>query len=513
MLGDLVFAEALMLPPGEGRSVQTLVDARGHLHIHSRPLEGAWHPDQLRQADHTERMDAARQRHPALRRWAATGRQESLAELLPTLSAPLSQCDAFYAHFHSLGLQYGPHYRGLSEVRLGDGEAARHPAARPGPRGRPAAPAPAGRLFPVAAGSADLAAGVPRRSRLYLPVQIRELIFTPGGADVHRAELYAHARLTQADHLRVSGDLTSCWTRQGQVLVVVRGLSCQAIDASGPGLDALLYGYQWEPQPLHPERHTTPLPLPLPDAARLEAVRADLLGRMGADRAEFDRLSAALAGLYSREALQGREPLPESSLLNTVRTLAEQGPGEQTRAAELWRELWARFPAYGAELQLLHRAGTTLHQRLLSPEESQLTGMKGLLEHLQTDAPSSRVGQALLQEALRDVLAEQSGPLSVLIVNAAEGFPGAALGSLLTRPGLSITLAGADAEALERAATHFGGPTPTLLVTELPAEVRYDVIVGQNAGQAAELTQGLNPGGVLLLNQALRTASVDDVIA
>ena len=127
VLGDLVFAEALILPPGEGRVVQTLVDARQGFRIHSRPASA---------------VDAAGSEAPAAEDWTLHARATlrrlgghlARQESLPTLRARCPRpypIDAFYAHFYALGLQYGPHYRGLSEVWLGAGNAQAYGVLRP----------------------------------------------------------------------------------------------------------------------------------------------------------------------------------------------------------------------------------------------------------------------------------------------------------------------------------------------------------------------------------------------
>lgn len=472
VLEDVQFAEALLLPPGEGRVVQTLLNERRHVRIVSRAPNAADPTDT--QAGVGGAGDWTQHASAGLR--PAAGRQrltQSLAELRQRCPRDVETA-AFYARFHGLGLQYGPHYRGLSEVRLGHGEAlgtlrpilAHEDGLLP--------PPVLDACFQLLLGALVSLPSAPEE-RLYLPVQLRELVFTPGDVDFHNVELYAHARLTQVDSLRVSGDL-HLLDAGGNVLVQVRGLSCQAIDAGGAGLDAMLYAYTWERQPLHAGQATVSTSLPLPDAARLSAARDDLLGRLGADRAEFERQSAVLAGLYAN---------PQSRLA----------------AEKHWQAMWARFPAYGAELQLLHHAGAG------QPGE-----LKGALEHLHADAPTSRVGHALLHGALREVLAGVDSEPSVLVVNAERCLPGAHLGGLLHRPGLRVTLAGADADALERAAAQFDGPAPETLVLApgqpraeqtLPDQ-RFDVIVGQDAAEPSALTGLLNPGGVLLLNQVVR---------
>lgn len=494
VLADVTFAEALLLPPGEGRVVQTLLDARNHLRVLSRAPNPEPGPD----------GGAAPRRE-----WTehATGTLQSAAGRAPevqSLDALRARCprdlptDELYGRFHRLGLQYGPHYRGLSEVRLGQGEAL-------------------GTLRPILAHedgllppplldacfqlllAALLSKGEVLEERLYLPVSVRELVFTPGAMDFHRTPLHAHVRLTHLDTRSVSGDLRLLAT-DGRVLARVRGLTCQAIDAAGAGLDALLSAYTWEGQALPGTPAPPREPLPLPDSGALETARDDLLARLGGDRAAFEAGSAVLAGLYAREALAAG-PVASPQAAQQVAALAGAQEGG---ADDRWRDLWRAFPAYGAELQVLRHLGTHLR------ETGQLGGaplddLRGALEGLGSDAPTARVGHALLRGALEQVLAGRTETLSVLVVNAAECLPGAHLRGLLDRPDLLVTLTGPESGALEGQAAPFGRATPRVVTHDQLGEAeQFDLIVGQDAADLDALVTLLRPAGTLLLNQPVR---------
>ncbi|MFB9994577.1 SDR family NAD(P)-dependent oxidoreductase [Deinococcus oregonensis] len=542
VLSDLTFAEALILPPGEGRVVQTLVDARHALQVHSRPAGG---------------LDAAGSDAPAPEEWTlharATlrrlgghlARQEALPMLRARCPRPYAT-DTFYAHFHALGLQYGPHYRGLTEVWLRSGTAAEGEAFG---LLRPALAHEEGLLpppvldacFQLLLGAVASLPNAPE-GRLYLPVQIRELVFMPAaGWSVPSSggPLCAHARLTHWDTARITGDLT-LMDAAGNVLAEVRGLSCQAIDNAATSLDAMLYAHTWERQPLllEPGR-AAPLTLPaLPD---LENLRADTLARIGTpqDRADFESLTARLAGLYAQTALADAPSSEESpsDLRAAAQALADavsaSGHPESGDPEALWRSVWARFPSHAAELQVLHRAGATLAARLRQPGTSALGGLAGPLDHLRSASPTVRPAHTLVAAALTRLLDARSpdeggapGPVRVLELNAAqEGWPGgltAHLAPALARAGVSLTLADADPEALERAAARAGqslSDVPATLLLDLsrpldeqldeltPEEAqKFDVLVGVDlaADASAHLRHLLAPGGVLLLERTLR---------
>ncbi|THF70281.1 SDR family NAD(P)-dependent oxidoreductase [Deinococcus sp. Arct2-2] len=540
VLSDITFAEALILPPGEGRVVQTVVDARHALHVHSRPASAAdaAGSDDAAEEDWTPHASAT------LRRLGGhLARQESLPMLRARCPRPYPT-DAFYAQFHALGLQYGPHYRGLSEVWLGAGNGEALGMLRPALAHEDGLfpPPVLDACFQLLLGAVASLPDAPE-GRLYLPVQIRELIFTPAADS--SAPLAAHARLTHWDTARITGDLT-LMDAAGNVLAEVRGLSCQAIDSAATGLDAMLYAHTWERQPLEPGQ-AAPLALTLPAQSGLEEIRADTLARIGTpqDRADFETLSARLAGLYARAALIGASE-SQSELKVAAQALADAVSGSTEIDPEtLWRSLWSRFPGHAAELQVLHRAGSTVAARLQadradplapispSPTEisnlSALDGLSGPLDHLRSASPTVRPVHTLLASALtrlldaRNLDARTSPQLvRVLELNAARnGISGgltAQLASALARPTVSLTLADADPDALDRAAARAGQSltaVPETLLLDLARPLseqwegeqqRFDVVVGVDVGAdaAANLRQLLAPGGVLLLERTQR---------
>ncbi|WP_425144795.1 type I polyketide synthase [Deinococcus sp.] len=512
-LHDLNFVEALVLPPAASRVLQTALDARHTLLVSSAaPAEldaaqgGAW----TLHAQGTLRRLAGSRPTP-----------QSLETLRAACPTPLDSAE-FYARFHALGLQYGPGFQGLEAIWLGQG-AALGALKSHAPDGLRLAPSILDACFQLLLGAVASSPEAPE-GRLYLPVQIRDLIYY----GVPHGELYGHARLTHLEDGRVGGDIV-LMNAGGEVFAEVRGLGCQAIDAAGAGLETLLYRERWEYQP-HGEAERAPLWNTLPTPEALIPTRDDILGRIGtpADRADFERLSARLAALYAQAALgvEGGAGDPRS----TVRTLAESietVPDAAQEAQTLWRTLWGRFPGHQAELQLLHRAGTTLAARLHGEEQ---TSSPSLLEHLHHASPSVRSVHAVLRELTARLLDGQA--TRVLEVNAVGGSLSAHLSGLIGRGGLSWTLADPDEAGLEGLAARLGLPAAHTSVTSWPEqrgwprlaarplnlahdlagqgweEGGFDLILGADAvsspEELARVRDLLAPGGVLALEQTIR---------
>ncbi|GGR20606.1 type I polyketide synthase [Deinococcus ruber] len=505
VLHDLNFVEALVLPPPHSRILQTTLDARHGLRVYSAAPAGL-----------EAQEDGAWTLHAqgTLRR---LGGQRPAAQHLNTLKADCSlpvNVAEFYARFSALGLQYGPAFQGIERLWTGQGTAlgALKPHA---PDGTLLAPSVLDACFQLLLGAVSTLPQV-QEDRLYLPVQIRDLSFY----GVPHGELYAHARLTNWEGGRVSGEIVLL-NAEGEVFAEVSGLHCQAIDAAGAGLDSLLYQDRWEAQSLHPA--AAPLWNGLPAPAELLAIRDDLLTRTGtpADRADFERLSVRLAGLYAQAALleNGQQDIQAGELLATVQELAgsaEPAANPRAEAGELWRSLWARFPGHQAELHLLAQAGATLTGRLRG---EQVAMSPALHSHLRHASPNVRGVHALMRGLLRRLLADSGAELRVLEVGALVGGLSQHLSGLLLRPGLSWTLADPDAEKLEESVARLGLPAqqmPAVRALTLAQDTAaqgwegqtFDLILGvdavNNPDELARLTALLSPGGVLALEHTTR---------
>ncbi|ULH14296.1 acyltransferase domain-containing protein (plasmid) [Deinococcus sp. KNUC1210] len=502
VLHDLNFVEALVLPPPNSRILQTTLDTRHGLRVYS-----AAPTDLAAQEDGAWTLHA----QGTLRR---LGGQRPAAQHLHTLKADCSlpvNLAEFYARFSALGLQYGPAFQGIERLWTGQGTALG--ALKPHHQdGTLLPPSVLDACFQLLLGAVSTLPQV-QEDRLYLPVQIRDLSFY----GVPHGELYAHARLTHWEGGRVSGDIVLL-SAEGEVFAEVSGLHCQAIDAAGAGLDSLLYQDRWEARSLSVA--AAPLWTTLPAPQELLAIRDDLLTRTGtpADRADFERLSARLAGLYAQAALLELESVQAADLLETVRELAvagEPAANPRAEAGALWRSLWARFPGHQAELHLLAQAGSSLTGRLRGERAAVSPALHGHLRHA---SPDVRGVHALLR-GLVGRLADGGTELRVLEVGALAGGLSQHLWGLLVRPELSWTLADPDAEQLEEAVARLGLPAQqlpavrALTLAQDPAAQgwdgqTFDLILGVDAvsspDELTRLSALLSPGGVLALEYTTR---------
>jgi NADPH:quinone reductase-like Zn-dependent oxidoreductase len=228
-----------------------------------------------------------------------------------------------YDQLAAAGLNYGPHFRTVRELHLGDGEvlARLHVADGLPDAGEYALPPTLldGAFQALAVLASDSQA-------TYLPVGV-------AGVRSHRAlgeELLAYGRWERAgrpgDDLLV-GELTLC-DEQGLVLAEVRGLRLRRASPralaqvlSGGGTDDLLYRIDWRKQP-HPLPAGTPAPagvwLVLGETAGAVALVADQL------RAQGQEVRPGRAQDVAE--LQGPE-------LAGVALLGEAGPGDAAQAA------------------------------------------------------------------------------------------------------------------------------------------------------------------------------------
>jgi acyl transferase domain-containing protein/NAD(P)-dependent dehydrogenase (short-subunit alcohol dehydrogenase family)/acyl carrier protein len=153
---------------------------------------------------------------------------------------------ALYAALKARGLNYGPAFQCVRELRLGSAEV----LARLALSDRDAAAAERYRVHPAmldAAFQALIAAcrDAGSDSTLFMPVGMRQIQFhAPVGAHA-----YAHCRLVAQTAEGIEGDVTLCAT-DGTVLLEVKGVRCVGVGQRGKGdgipLDRWMYNYTWE---------------------------------------------------------------------------------------------------------------------------------------------------------------------------------------------------------------------------------------------------------------------------
>jgi acyl transferase domain-containing protein/NADPH:quinone reductase-like Zn-dependent oxidoreductase/acyl carrier protein len=153
---------------------------------------------------------------------------------------------ALYAALNARGLDYGPSFRCVRELRLGTGEV----LARLALDEREAAAVDAYRLHPAlldASFQALIAAcrGADAQTSLFMPVHVRQIqLHAPAGDRVR-----AHCRLVAQSADAIEGDIT-LFAADGSVLVDIRGVRCVAVgrraEAATIPLDRWIYEYNWE---------------------------------------------------------------------------------------------------------------------------------------------------------------------------------------------------------------------------------------------------------------------------
>ncbi len=221
------FHNALVIGSHEKPTLRTELDGRGRaLTIHSRMAGGdGW------RLHATARLSGAEPR-------TACGRIDLAA--LRRRFAPVEDVAAMYRQFDAQGMQYGPAFRAIRSLWLGERETLAEIAADP------ALPLDEEHtlLHPVLsdAGIQALIALMPTGA--YVPVRIDRLsLLTRSGS-----RLWSHGRITAVAATTIDADITLT-DDDGRVVAEIHGLRCQAISAKAEDADPLanrLYAYRWQ---------------------------------------------------------------------------------------------------------------------------------------------------------------------------------------------------------------------------------------------------------------------------
>jgi len=382
-----------------------------------------------------------------------------LDEIRARCTSEISKSD-LYQQFQGMGLEYGPNFQGIEQLWCADSEAI---ALLQFPEGLEKEvkdyqlhPAILDACFQVIIGTVS-------ENATYLPVQIKRLRVY-GRPQLH---MWSHARLVEQNERFFKGDI-QLLDESGNVLVEIQGLCCKSLGKAQEGVgekEDYLYEYQWElkARPSSPRRSQPadymPSPRLLADSLLNVAARWSVqLGRphyysmveplldllcagyvwkalekLGFEPQLLTRISAeTLAGqlgvVSQHRRLLGRmlEILQEDGVLRRVEDEWEvcQIP-EFKEPEETWKELLARFSAYQAELMLLGRCGNKLAEvlrgevdplQLIFPEGSMTTS-----EHLYQDAPSFRIYNLLVHNAIRAALERLPSGRKVRILEIGAG--------------------------------------------------------------------------------------------
>jgi acyl transferase domain-containing protein/acyl carrier protein len=235
-------AMALMALNGaEARALKNLrLGAPLPLSDSPRLCHTAWlhHPneDRVEIASYDEAKNTWQQHLSALSAAPSQVTAPALAQIRDRCSTPLSPAD-FYAAMARRGLRYGPRYRGMTEITLGDGEAlARIQADDASP---PVAALDA--CFQLLAATYAL-----EGSEAYIPVSIDQLAITgplsgPLWAIVHRTG--------EADSRVIAGDITIL-NEAEELVASIQGFVARCVPAQTPEATRLDWRYRLGRQPV-----------------------------------------------------------------------------------------------------------------------------------------------------------------------------------------------------------------------------------------------------------------------
>jgi acyl transferase domain-containing protein/NADPH:quinone reductase-like Zn-dependent oxidoreductase/acyl carrier protein len=497
---DVEVLEPLVLEGGSPDALELVVESDRTFSINSRSDRKAaeWRV-------HYRGKIAGGPRPEAAPKW-------SLEQVRQRCSTELSR-EEVYRGFELRNLPYGPAFRGLERIWVGQGEAmgeVRAPEVLTAELGHyhmhPAVLDACCQAFlPLFPSNNDLA-----ERTTWLPTRVGRyrVLRRPGD------HLFVHARRLKVGDGWLLAEYTVL-SPEGLVVAELHSATCRAINfsqdqARAPWSD-YLYEQVWQPQPL-PDTElavlatSLPGPYQLADELRPEVARwaTDLL----ADRyyEDFEPKFTKLAAAYLAPIENGQ---------SNCYSLAATSPDE------LWRELAATQSAFSAELLLMGACGRQLERPPpegwsslpLLPESS------AVLEHLYESAPSSRLSNRLLQEVIAGAARSLPAGRRLRVLEIGGGTGGATSHILTSLPPGRAQYRFTDRSALwvsnaERKFHNFRDlECSTLDITRSPASQgltphSFDVVVAANVlHEVPDLRQALGHIQELLASEGLLVLS------
>jgi microcystin synthetase protein McyD len=488
----------------------------------------------------------------------ASGRLRTNAAIAPPQTFAPHQDEALvprsvaehYRRYAECGVAYGPAFRLVRELRVGNSEAmtvvdlpSEHDLHGPY------------RFHPALLDAClqTLAAALPAGSppTTFVPVRLARLAV----AATPRGPLHCHARLVSASPESILADLQIS-DAQGQTLVMVEGLKLKAVppavlrapsDGEQGDLSAMAHVYDlgWRQNPLAPE-DASAVPTPVPPsqlAGAVDRIRDEgalALGRYAAflsalDAAACVAMAECCAQLAAGQALTATAlsdaQLSEWGVVDRFKrlarhlaqwTIAQRADGTLTQktSAALLAAIRHEFPEHQNERTLVERCSSQLVAVLRGQRDPlPLLFPNGDVESLATlyaEAPGSRYMNQLVGQAIAAVLAHwpPQKRLRILEVGAGTGGTTAAILPLLPAY-VDYTFTDVSPRFVERARQHFGGRLlrcQTLDLERPPSEQgfslqAFDVVIAANVLHAtrdvtdalAHVRMLLAPGGLLIL--------------
>ena len=456
----------------------------------------------------------------------ADGEIERLKDALSPIGAA-----AFYRAFADAGIAYGPAFRGVRELWLGDGEALGEVALAEGldRSGIPWHPAWLDACLQVGAGvfARD---GTEEEATAWLPVGWEFLWFR--GTPPERT--FCHARRSPG-----SGDDPppgarnvdlALYAADGTAVGGVRGFTLRRADraallAAG-GVEELLYRVEWREAETGGLRPAAFLTAP-PDAEVRDF--EEFLAAEGVDGTRLAGLTAGLDDLarsYAREAV-ARVPGPVEEHRRLFARVTELAAGAEPRRSPgvLAAALEDRYPEGRAELGLLRRCGEALPEVLRGRAEGLELLFSGTpnAADLYRESPGYRALNALAGEAVASVVSglPAGRRLRVLEVGAGTGGTTAAMRAALPEERTEYVFTDISAGFFGEAEERFGGSDAGMSYRALDIERdveeqgfavhRHDLVVAANVLHAtrdveeslAHCRRLLAPSGVLVLVEGM----------
>jgi len=241
VLEHIAFHRALFLPQDEDPRVQTALDARlGSFSITSLSR---------RESDSATVHAEGRFRQSQPPGLSPRVSIERLRERF-RVARPKESC---YAELAEMGFEYGPQFRGIGEVYLGDLES----LARLEPPPGVAVGDPEWVFHPVMLDAAfqaliaiELTEPAVERREVRLPVGIRRVAFSSPAS----SPMWAHARIVARTDQETTGDI-AIYDAEGRLAVSIEGFRARSVAGSAPGvnpksIESWLYQVDWEEQAL-----------------------------------------------------------------------------------------------------------------------------------------------------------------------------------------------------------------------------------------------------------------------
>lgn len=360
------------------------------------------------------------------------------------------------------------------------------------------------------------------------------------------SRVWCHVMLRAESNRSGSADMVLT-DENGKVVMLIEGARFRKVQFRAAALPIL--ADDWRPDPAWAAR-VRPLDLPAPSelakaaAPALQAIAAQM-GLAQAGETVAPRLTA-LVGAYAAATLRrlgateqgftvdglarsANVPADRLALLRRVIALAANGGALVSRTEAgvesyaladgalrdpevLRRQLMLDHPGHSAELVAIARAGEALLARLTGEDDA--APAVAMREALEDTSPTRLPYNRMAAEFLRATLATwpANRPVRILELGGSTGGLAASLLPVLSPERSDYLFTDPSEQAVTRAANRFGGHHFLRTAVAAPGAVPehgFDIVVTAGSASAADLAAALVPGGLALVLEAGRDAVSD----